>query len=499
MWILEALERKQQDEEAAIIYRNNYISWKDLWKKSELLSVFLDNCLKTKKPVIIYGNKDIEINISMLAILKSGRAYVPVDITYPKGRLRQIVEMTSSELIINFSDADVSDLGCNVLNKSELLTCFEHTEPCVSDRQKWVKTQDVCYILFTSGSTGQPKGVQITKGNIESFVSSFEDPCKLESGSIALNQVSYSFDVSVIQLYIYLSQGVTLFNIDKEMMENLGELFNALENSNIAVWVSTPALLELCNSDIHFGRQLLPKLEKIILAGEVLTKALVTSIKRKFNNIEIINGYGPTEGTVLLSACSITDKMIEDNKSLPIGEVFSTVSYRVENANRTPCAPGEKGELVVVGENISNGYFNDLEKSEEVFFSENGINGYRTGDLVFEENGLLYFSGRIDSQIKLNGFRIELNDISNNISKIDFTINNIIVPIEKDERVEYLAAFVILNKQAVSIKRPAIEIKKKLRSVIPAYMVPKKIIIIDSFPMNASGKIDRKKLIKEFL
>lgn len=499
MWILDALEEKKSHEAKAIINREEAISWKDLWEESEKLSVFLDHQLLTKNPIIIYGNKDIEINIAMLAALKSGRAYVPVDITYPLGRLKQIAKMTSAELIINLTGLEITEFEGLVYSKEEIQEIIQGEELARSDKSKWVKKEDNCYILFTSGSTGQPKGVPITRGNIESFIASFGAWCKLEHGSVALNQVSYSFDVSVIQLYIYLSQGVTLFNIDKAMMDNFNELFQYLEKSEIAVWVSTPALLEICTTDSNFGIKLLPRLEKIILAGEVLTKSLVSSLKESFANIEVINGYGPTEGTVLLSACKITDEMLKSEKSLPIGEIFPKLEYRIEGADGSHCKDGEKGELVVIGANISCGYYNDYEKSKAAFFQEDGVNGYRTGDLVYEADGILYFLGRIDSQIKLNGFRIELSDISSNINKIEFVDNNVVMPIYNEGKAEYIAAFVSLNEGALGIKRPAMEIKRRLRAVLPSYMVPRKVIEVDSFPMNTSGKIDQKKLIEEWL
>ena len=329
MWILDALEEKKNDETKAIINREESISWKELWEESEKLSVYLECQLLTKNPIIIYGNKDIEINIAMFAALKSGRAYVPVDVTYPLGRLKQVAEMTSAELIINLTSLEISEFEGLVYNIEEIQEIIQGDELARSDKNKWVKKEDNCYILFTSGSTGQPKGVPITRENIESFIASFGAWCKLEHGSVALNQVSYSFDVSVIQLYIYLSQGVTLFNIDKAMMDNFNELFQYLEKSEIAVWVSTPALLEICTTDSNFGIKLLPRLEKIILAGEVLTKSLVSSLKESFAKIEVINGYGPTEGTVLLSACKITDEMLKSEKSLPIGEIFPKLEYRI--------------------------------------------------------------------------------------------------------------------------------------------------------------------------
>lgn len=295
--------------------------------------------------------------------------------------------------------------------------------------------------------------------------------------------------------------GKTLYCIDKGMMDNLKELFEYLEKSDIAVWISTPAFLEICSFDDKFHAGMLDKMEKVILAGEVLTKKLVFTVQEKFPGIEIINGYGPTEGTVLLSACVVTKEMLADEKDIPIGRILRDGEFKIVNDNGEPVLEGEQGELVVVSKSISNGYFKNMHQTEEVFFTaDNGKRGYYTGDIVFEDQGLLYYVARKDTQIKLNGFRIELMDISNNLNRIDIVSNSVVLPVYKQERVAYIVAFVTLKiKREISKLKQGIEIKNELKKMIPVYMIPRKVVIIDSFPMNTNGKIDRKKLMEEYL
>ncbi|MFQ8600861.1 MAG: AMP-binding protein [Oscillospiraceae bacterium] len=179
---------------------------------------------KTKAPIVIYGNKDIDITIAMVASLKTGRAYIPVDISFPMERLQMIAEMVGCEMLVNFSDLQVNGsfqcLGKKHLHQ-EVYTQFYHTYTTGN----MVQLDDPCYILFTSGSTGVPKGVTITRRNIENFVNWFQHDCQEEGIEVVLNQVSYSFDVSVIALYIYLPMGKTLFNIDKSMIDDTKTLF----------------------------------------------------------------------------------------------------------------------------------------------------------------------------------------------------------------------------------------------------------------------------------
>lgn len=500
MWLLDELEKRKGSDEIAVCHRENQISFMELWGKSEHLAVWIEENLKTKAPIVIYGNKDIEILITMVAALKTGRAYVPLDITFPEKRVKEIICETEAEVIFNYAERNIESNIVSV-NKESLETIFDEKQGVSVDKKLYVKDDDNCYILFTSGSTGKPKGVQITKKNILNFVNWFGHMCEVsEDKQIVLNQVSYSFDVSVIAIYIYLSMGKTLFSIDKQMMDNLKELFEYLGKSNIAAWVSTPTFLEICSFDDKFDCNMLNKLELVILAGEILSKKLVKTMREKFPGIRIINGYGPTEGTVLLSACEITQEMLNDTKSLPIGKIINDGEYRILNGEESAKA-GESGELVVISDSISKGYFKNEEQTNKVFFDDKkGRRGYYTGDLVFEENGLLYYVARKDTQIKLNGFRIELTDISNNLNKIDNVSSSVVLPVYKEERVSYLVAIVMMKEQRnISKMKQGIELKKELRKMIPSYMVPRKVIIVEKFPMNTNGKIDKKKLMEEYL
>lgn len=506
MWILDELKnRKKIEDSFAIIHRDNKITYKDLWEYSEKIAYWMENNLNTDAPVLIYGNKEIEIVEVMIASLKTGRAYVPIDVTFPIDRVKKIAEITEAEVIFDLTDGGefATELKTkNIIDKTNIKTIINQmTVEKDIDESKWVKDRDNCYILFTSGSTGEPKGVQISKDNITNFVNWF---CKYADviGNVALNQVSYSFDVSVIQLYIYLPLGKTLFCVDKDMVSDFGSLFQFLASSSISVWVSTPAFIEMCTVYEAFNRELLPELKKIILAGEVLTKKLVAALWERFPGVEIINGYGPTEGTVLLTCCTINNKMMNDGeRELPIGYILDDgkylIDYAVGNVDGEFLDKNiEKGELVVSSKSISKGYYKNFEATKNNFFSDKeGQLFYRTGDIVYEINDLIYYCGRKDFQIKLNGYRIELDDISENINKIECVSNNVVLPVYRNGKVAYIAAFVLLNRDLeLSAAKTSIYIRKELSYLIPSYMIPKKVVVLEKFPLNVNGKIDRKLL-----
>lgn len=509
MWILDELKKRKDDPSPAIVYREERTSFAELWTASEQIGTWMETRLKTMAPVVIFGNKDPKIVEIMIAALKSGRAYIPIDVTFPPERVKKIVEITACEMVFNLSDMPLSFNGgtCEVIGRESLAAIKCSQNSAELDESLWVNGDDNCYMLFTSGSTGDPKGVQISKNNILNFVNWFARYAQVE-GDTVLNQVSYSFDVSVIQLYIYLASGKTLFCVGKEMIEDFGLLFHHLKESRISSWVSTPAFIEMCAVYDSFDRSLLPKLEKIILAGETLTKKLVSCLWSKFPGVEVINGYGPTEGTVLLTCCTITDKMMADNTNeLPIGYLIDgaefTIDRQVEARTAADdCVGMKKGELVVSSQSISKGYFRNPQATAKSFsFPEDSPwPTYRTGDIVYMCDGLIYFCGRKDFQIKLNGYRIELDDISENVNKIDVVSNNVILPVYKDGKVSYIAAFVCLNRDlGLSAAKTTVFLRKELAKLVPSYMVPKKIIVLDCFPLNVNGKIDRKLLAERYL
>lgn len=511
MWVLDALNQRKDSDAVAIIYREQQKSFSDIWKESEKLGGWINSNLKSDAPVVIYGNKNTEIISAMFGALKSGRAYIPIDITFPEERVNQIVNITKAEVVFNFSDITLEiDSNVILLEKNEISEILNSNMAEPIPKEKWIDGDDNAYILFTSGSTGEPKGVQISKNNILNFCEWFSKDAAIE-GDVVLNQVSYSFDVSVIQIYLYLAMGKTLFCIDKEMIGDFGLLFSYLEKSNIASWVSTPAFIEMCAVYDVFNQVLLPKLEKVILAGEVLTKKLVNTLWEKFPGVKVINGYGPTEGTVLLSACEITKEMVDDNDNeLPIGFMLSDAVYSIDctvnqndDVKQDKFKDSERGELIVTSRSISKGYYKNPEATNKSFFKSDGdaiYNSYRTGDIVYQKGELIYYCGRKDFQIKLNGYRIELDDISENINKIDGVNNNIVLPVYRDGRVALIATFIVFEKDVdLQGMRPTIYIRKKLSELIPSYMIPKKIISLEKFPLNTNGKIDRKMLKEMYL
>lgn len=367
------------------------------------------------------------------------------------------------------------------------------------ERASWISNdEDIVYILFTSGSTGEPKGVPITKGNLINFASWFKKYLTVSSGkSMTINQAPYSFDLSVIALYVSLPFGSSLLNIDKNISADFKLLDDYLLTYKPDIWVSTPSFIKNCLFDNVFIQNTSNFIKRFIFDGEILSNELAGELFYHYPNAKIINAYGPTESTVAITACEITKQMLEDNRALPIGYPLTDGKVEILSDGKQ-VEENEVGELFITSKSVANGYWHNPEQTKASFSkNERGCNRYATGDLVYQQNGLLYYIGRKDNQVKLNGYRIELSDIECNLQRLDYIRDCCVVPKVSNGQIEFLCAFVVLSNLQEKNLKIIVQIKQDLAKKIPIYMVPKKIVFLDKLPLNVNGKIDRKKLLEE--
>ena len=503
MEIIKGIKKYSNTDRIALICEDESLSYKELDKYSEEIGVYLKELHGNEDtPIIIYGNKENMIMPCMIGALKSGRAYIPLDVSFPLDRVLEVAKEVKPKVIFNFSDErDFGDFI--VVNENDITDILNKYNGQSTSEDNWVKNDENAYILFTSGSTGKPKGVQISSDNLDSFVD-WISPCLKIDGKemVIMNQAAYSFDLSVTTIYPGLVHGATLFSLSKKVLADYKKLFNQLSNSQMTVWVSTPSFAGMCISEKNFNKDMLSKLEAMIFIGEVLPKSLSGILIDRFPNTRIINGYGPTEATVGVSVNVITEEFLVDEKDLPVGYPMANCKIKILDKKGNQLKDGEKGEIVIIGPSVSKGYFNNAEKTQSCFY-EDDINGekfgaYKTGDLGYLFEGRIYYCGRKDLQIKLNGYRIEIEDIENNLRKVSNIKNAVVLPNYKDEKINHLVGIVQLNErnELGNLKNGTL-IKKELGKYIPQYMVPRNIKIIDEFPTNVSGKIDRKKLMEE--
>ena len=503
MKILKAIKKYSETDRIALTCDGESMSYKELDKASEAIAAFLlKEFGEDRTPIILYGNKENFMMAVMMAALKSGRAYVPIDISYPKERVEAIQSEVKSKVIFDFSEG-IEFKNAKVLRENDIEKIVTEFFSVNVDEKEWVKNDENAYILFTSGSTGKPKGVQISSNNLDNFVEWMADYLKLdEREEVFMNQAAYSFDLSVTSIYPGLCYGKTLHGLSKKTLSNLKNMFEDLGNSNINIWVSTPSFAGMCVVEDSFDHTMLPELKAMVFVGEVLPKTLCEELLNRFPDTRIVNGYGPTEATVAISANDMNRDLLMKEGSLPIGYPMKTSVVKIVDEEGNEVPDNVKGEIIIIGPSVSKGYFNDLEKTQKSFFYDdyNGqkCRAYRTGDLGYYVDGNLYYCGRKDFQIKLNGYRIEIEDIENNLIRVNNVKNAAVVPVKKNDKIAYLTAFIELKEDnGLSGLKNGIAIKKELGQLVPSYMVPRNIKIVKEFPTNVNGKIDRKKLLEE--
>ncbi|NLD19233.1 MAG: D-alanine--poly(phosphoribitol) ligase subunit DltA [Clostridiales bacterium] len=507
MEILEKISRRVVDFGSNIAFHSSEeeMTYEDLWEKSDRLAWQLDMELGlSKKAIVVYGHKNPWMVVCFFACVKSGRAYCPVDTSMPEERIEAIVKAVDNVLVLATDEQDIQRLPDKVRVMS-LEEIKEAADSCLRIGTKgWVKPEDVFYIIFTSGSTGEPKGVQITSENLSRYTQwsvTLGDSPKDKEGSIFLNQAPFSFDLSVMDTYTALVSGGTVWCLDKEMQKETRRLLDYIAEGTINYWVSTPSFADVCLSDKGFDNSLLPELRVFLFCGEKLRRETAKRLRLRFPKSIIVNTYGPTESTVAVSQAIINDEMIKADRPLPIGQPKPGTILRIIKDDGSIASDGEKGEIEIIGDTVSPGYFNNPEKTEQVFSMVN-INGksmraYRTGDEGFIENEVVHHCGRIDLQVKVHGYRIEMGDIEANLMSIGGIESAAVVPKTEENRIRYLAAFLV-SPGAVGDHQDRRMVRIKLKEKLPEYMIPKKIVFIDKLPMTENGKTDRKKL-EEYL
>lgn len=472
-------------------------SYSDLEKTSHSLAAYLEEKFDNKDGIIVYGGQDSRMIISFLACIKSGHGYIPIDAHTPKERVQMILEESNATCVIALDEWPLEKVGPKIIERADFNQLIEEEkQPTLGNI---VSGEDIFYTIFTSGTTGKPKGVQITYSNLESFCSWMTKEFSLKHGQRFLCQAPFSFDLSVMDLYPALLTGGTLVPMEKKMVESFPLLFGSIPKMALNVWVSTPSLIEICLLNPDFTSEKLPTLENFQFCGEELPHVVAQKLIDRFPNAVIYNTYGPTEATVAITSVPITQNILDNNDRLPLGRVKEDTRLIILNEEGSVLSEGEVGEIIIVGPGVSVGYFNNPEKTEEAFFLYEGEAAYRTGDAGLIKDGLLYYKGRLDFQIKWHGYRIELGDIDHHLMMIDEIRNACVVPkYNKNHKVQQLIAYVVCKKMINDDEKETISyLKTHLLESVMDYMVPQRYIFVDTLPLTANGKVDRKFLINE--
>ena len=457
------------------------LTYGELSKRSDALAAYLtERFSDDRSPIAVLGHREPEMLIAFAGTVKSGRPYVPIDTLLPRPRIEKILAISRAAVLLNAEE--VAQISGNDIR----------------GRRKSLERDAPFYILFTSGSTGEPKGVIITLACLEQFISwMLAEQQFAERAEVFLNQAPFSFDLSVMDLYCSLATGGTLFSVNRDLIENPKQLYRALANSGVTTWVSTPSFARMCLVEQKFAEAMLPRVRRFLFCGETLAPQTAAQLLDRFPQAQVWNMYGPTEATVATTSIQIDDSILQKYSALPVGRVMPGTQILVVDQNCHELPANERGELIIAGPNVSPGYSGRPDLTAHAFFERRGQRAYRTGDLGRFRDGFLFFEGRVDEQIKLSGYRIELGDVEANLRMLPAVRDAVVIPVIKNGTAQSLSACVLLGaRNETSDFQLAHSLRTQLGERLPTYMLPRKFVFLDMFPMTANGKVDRTALAR---
>ena len=460
----------------AIQHEDETLTYQALDEQSTRLAHMIQ---QSTKPILVYGHMSPYMIVGMIGALKANCGYIPVDTSIPEQRIQSIISKIEPDYIFNTTGETFTSDTAEVITIDQL----EDSTSTEAELQG-IQGDSIAYTIFTSGSTGEPKGVQIYYDSLVEFVNWVVTLNEDKEGQHWLNQAPLSFDLSVMAIYPALLSGGTIQLIDKTMINKPMLLHELFQREDINVWVSTPSFMELCLMLPNLDETSQPSMQTFLFCGEILGHKTATMLVNKFPNAKVWNTYGPTEATVAVTSVLVTDELLANHEVIPVGVPRPGTELSLT----------EDSELVITGQSVSAGYVKDPERSAKVFFEQDGRRAYYSGDSAVYRDGNWYIQGRVDNQIKFNGYRMELEEIEAKLKKQTEVREAIVVPIYRRGKVGHLLGVVATAAPVDDEKQATHDLKVRLKSELPDYMIPRKFEFVEQLPLTNNGKLDRKKV-----
>lgn len=485
-------------DKTALVDEEGSITFGELRSKALIVANMIKaKVCAVKSPIMVYIPKSYNSIVAFMGILYTGNFYTPTDVNFPFAKVRGVIDQLNPILFVSQGEY-VDKLVENGILRESIIDIGDETYEELSIEDSYLDKQidtDLAYVFFTSGSTGVPKGVSITHRGIIDYSEWLVEEFKINETFVFGNQAPFYFDNSILDIYSMLNKGCTVNIIPPDLFMWPAKLMDYVKNSDINTifWVPS-ALISVANSGVLEDIDC-KKLKRIMFCGEVMPNKQLNIWRKFIPDAIYVNMYGPTEITDVC-AYYVVNREFKDGDSLPIGRACrNTEIILLDDDNHRIVEPSVTGELCVRGSCLAVGYWNNPDKTNAVFV-QNPLNSfyeekiYRTGDIAcYNEYGEIEFLGRRDFQIKYMGYRIELGEIET-AALGNAAVENCCASFDKTEN-----KIVMFYQGGISSK----ELKDYLKQVIPKYMVPGKYYCLDAFPYNDNGKIDRKKLAKEYL
>jgi non-ribosomal peptide synthetase-like protein len=465
---------EKYSDKTAFIFKEKKLSYEELnnWANAIALQL-LNEGVQPGDCVGVWYPRSLELPVAILGILKAGASYIPLDREMPEDRIKKV--FTDINVKAYFSDTDAG-IHCSPLK------IVQQPLEAIPSLPNHMSPDQWAYVLFTSGSTGNPKGIPISHRNICHLIRSEEDFIEIKDTDIVYQGFSVSFDMWCEEVWISLFSGATIWIADAITVKAIDELSDVLIRNKITVLHAVPSILAIIDE--------VPSIRIINTGGEACTKQVQEKWAQPYRTF--INSYGPTETTVSSNMAKLTSQ-----DELTIGYPLPNYHIAIVDEHLNILPRGERGEMIISGPGVSKGYFNLPELTEQKFLNNPfpelpGDTIYKTGDaVIIRENGFIDFQGRIDDQIKLRGYRIELGEIETHLNKLP-GVSSAAVAVKEDSNGQgQLVGYTMMSSDQSFDENI---MRKELAKFLAPYMVPISIINMVEMPRMPSGKIDRKKL-----
>ncbi len=487
-------QAEQTPQAVALIFKDQILTYQELNRRANLLAYqLLEAGIGPNTFVAMKMDRSLEMIVAMLGILKAGGAYVPLDSAYPQERQVFMLNDTNAPVMLTQSHL-LNGLPAHQAKVISLDTNWEANG--LTDTANPVcntNSGDLAYVMYTSGSTGRPKGVTIPhKGILRLVLGSTYT--KYDAGRVFLQLAPISFDASTLEIWGALLHGACCVLYPQNGMPNPKDLADVINHNKITtLWLTA----SLFNTIITDAPEALMEVEELLTGGEALSVPHIQKALKMLPHTQLINGYGPTENTTFTCCYRIPRPLDKELASIPIGGPIANTQTYILNEQLQPVPIGEEGELYIGGDGLATGYLNRPKLTAERFiqhpFSQDpAARLYRTGDRVrYLPDGNIEFIGRVDDQVKLRGFRIELSEIETNLLQHESVGEAIVLLREDTPGDKRLVAYITpANNQMPDVSI----LRAYLAKQLPAYMLPSAFVMLNKIPLNPNGKADRKAL-----
>ena len=415
--------------------------------------------------VAIYLEKEYRYVLVLLACMSLGQTYIPLNNEWPKERIEQIQQFSKCHLITE-----------------EHIDFSQNIEETITARY----ANEILYIMFTSGSTGMPKGVKVKRSGFENFIQWTDQYfTQINSSDRMLLTTDFTFDISLVDISLLLTKSLTLYI--SNFQNNIFKMLFELESYKITTHSTVPYNYSMLLHDNIYPKGDLSSLKHVVLAGARFPENVYNTFNEKLPHVDVYNAYGPTEATIYCAIQKIAyNREIElHSNNVTIGKPLPNNQFKIVD-----------DELLVSGKQLMLEYLNEPQKTKDVLVEIDNKLYYKTGDVVFQDDAGYYFiTGRKDDTIKVSGYRVNLSDIDAYLMNVPYINNASTIAIENDAAENELVSYVILNDSSIDSK----QIRNNLKKLMPVYQIAKYIKIVESFPLNNSNKICKHTLKKQFL